>query len=1129
MSEVGTLLRRLREAGIRVWLEDGRVRYRAPKGAMTAARLAVLRERQVELADWLARPALESIARLPDRESYEASHAQRRLWILHQFDPASAAYNVPLHQRLDGPLDRAALEAAVAALFARHEALRTRFVPVDGEPRQVVEPAVQVPLAYRDLSALADPDEAARGLGREHAAAPFDLEAGPLVRLALLRLAEERHVLLMTAHHIVVDGTSVRVIARDLARLYEGARGGEPLPPLAVHYRDFAAWQNRMLEGDRGRVHREHWHQALAAPIPVLDLVDDLPRPPVMTVAGREIVFELPAAVTAGLVALGRRRRASLFMVLVAALTVLLHRETGQADVVVGTPSAGRSHPDLEDQVGLYLNTLALRNRVEPDMTFEALLDQVRTTATEAFEHQDYPFERLVEELGGPRDLSRSPLFDVMVILENLEDPPASFGGLTARPVFEHTDTAKLDLTFSWKETPRGLVFGIEYRTDVFVEARIRHMAARLSTLLHGIVANPDERVGRLTWLSAAERHRVLHEFNATAVEYSGPAAAIDWFEAQARATPTAPAALHRGRTLTYRALDALANRIARHLGDRHGFRPGDAAGLAVPTGFDMLAALLATMKLRGAAVPIDPTLPVARWSLMLAESGARVLIVDSRPDGLDFAGAIVELDVERGAIEALAADRVEAGARAADDTVIVVFTSGSMGRPKGVPLTNRGIVNELHWFRDYFGVGPADVLAQKTVVTFVDAIVELLLPVTLAGGAVFLRPDEATARDFAALFAWLSEIRPTILQFVPAVFDHFVADHDVTALASLRALILSGGVVSRRPPYPFRVYNLYGCSECTSLSTAHDMTGPGPLARVPIGRPLANTTVAILDERGEPCPVFVPGEMYVGGAMVARGYLGDPGPAPARFVPSPFRPGERLFRTGDVARWLPDGTVDFLGRRDGQVKVRGVRVECGEVERALREHPAVREAAVVGRATADGDTELLAYVVGAVRVETGELRRHLGRSLPDAMVPAHVVFLDALPRTSSGKIDRRALPDPGRVDTASAPRVPPRDDLEATIATAWAEILGVADAGIHDDFLTQGGGSLKATRLAARLRRALDVPVGAIDVFRHPTIAALGDLVRSRHRGSADEIRPVDDVAPPTGDELAMLQEDIS
>ena len=1074
--------------------------------------------------------ATAPIPKLAEQPSYETSHAQRRLWILQQIEPASAAYHIPLHQLLDGPLDRAALEHAIQALVQRHESLRTTFTAVDGEPRQVVHAFLPCDIGFRDVSRADDPAAAARQLAREQTIAPFDLEHGPLIRAAVIRLAPERHALLLTVHHIVADGVSIAAIAADLAALYDAACAGRPalLAPLRIQYRDFAAWQNARLEGERGRLDRDYWHAQLAGALPVLNLLEDLPRPPVLSSRGHELVFEIAADTAAALADVGRRRGASLFMVLVAAVNALLHRCTGDEDIIIGSPSAGRRHVDLDGQVGFFLNTLALRTRVEHDATFEALLDRVRDTAMEAYEHEDYPFERLVHELHVARDTSRSPLFDVMVILQNDVADTIAFGAIAARPFTEHAGTSRLDLSFNFKASGGALLLGLEYNTDLFVEERIRSMAAHLQALLNAVVENPSTTVGRLHLLSAAERQRVLVEFNATARAYPSDRAIVDLFEERARSAPDAPAVRHRGRTLTYRELDARSNRLARHFESR-GFGAGDAAVLGAPSSVEMLASLLAILKLRGAAVLAEPSVPLARLAMMLAGSGSRLLITGAKPDGLVFDGTIVELDREADTIGGLSGDAVLVPGRTGGDTALIFFTSGSTGRPNAVPLTNRAIVNELDWFSRYFGVSAQDVIPQKTVVTFVDASVELLLPITFGGGCVDLRPDHDTARDFAGLSAWFQSIHPTILQFVPAVFDEFIADGDRGSLDSLRALILSGGAVTHQRPFPFRTYNLYGCSECASLSTYFDMTEPTQLARVPIGKPLQNTSVYVLDASLEPCPLFVPGEIYVGGDMVAAGYLGDQTLTAERFIANPFRKGDRLFRTGDFGRWCAGGNLDYLGRRDDQVKVRGLRIECGEVEHALRAHANVREAVVVGR-RAGGDVILAAYVTVSpgADFDAAALRAHASESLPGYMIPASFVCVPEFPRTSSGKIDKRALPDPElRAAGGNASPVAPRDAAESAIAAIWRDVLGLASVGVHDDFLGLGGHSLKAARVVARMHRELAMNVALVDLFRHPTIAELAALVAGRGPAVTDEIRPVDAVdgiAPLTADELELL-----
>jgi amino acid adenylation domain-containing protein len=1156
--------------GAKFRVEDGRIRFRAPQGVVTPEVAATLKAREAEVIALLAPAGDASIPRLPEAASYELSHSQKRLWILHQMDPASAAYNVPVHQLLEGPLDRAAVDRAISGLVERHESLRTVFTVVDGEPRQVVNTYVKTPVAFLDLSSESSRDlreEKGRTRAREHAVEPFDLECCPLFRAELVRLEPERHLLLITMHHIISDGVSIAVIARDFAQLYSAALSGtdsSSLPALRIHYRDYAAYQNLSLESPRTAPHREYWTRKLSGATEVLNLPADFPRPAVQTFKGRELTFAIDAATTRALRDLGNQNGASLFMTLVAAVKTLLHRYTGQEDIIVGSPAAGRVHADLEDQVGFYLNTLALRDTVTGEMTFEGLLAAVRATATEAYEHQIYPFDRLVEDLKVERDLSRAPLFDVMVLLQVNDTSDFTFENLRVSSVFEHTGTSKLDLSFNFKELGDGLLLGIEFNTDLFLEERIATMGRHLLRVIGEVLAHPAEPIARLALLSPEERYQVLYGFNDTEVEYPRDRALIDFFEEQVARTPDAPAVHHIDRTLTYRELEELANRTAHHLTTACGFRAGEIATLAAPSGFEMLASLLAVMKLRGGVFFMDPAFPIARQEFLLADSGSRVLITADRPEGLSFSDSILEWERDRAAIAAAPCARPDVSGRRPDDTVLVFYTSGSTGKPKGVPLTNRGLVNEMHWYRDYFHFTARDVIPQKTIVTFEDCIVELLLPITFAdGGCVYLRPHYGITKDFPALFAWFKSVGATMLQFVPTIFEQLEAEVNFRDLTTMRALVLSGGIVTRRFDYPFRVYNLYGNSECTALSTWYDMTGPSPLRRVPVGKPLQNTTIYILDASGEPCPIFVPGEMYVGGDMVSHTYLNNEALAATKFLESPFKEGETIFRTGDYAQWYPDGNIDFLGRLDDQVKIRGFRIECGEIENTLLQHPAVREVVVVGKRLDRQAQELVAYIVGSegtvgrgdpaptsapvvvgdsaptsapVRMEipANDLRAFLAKSLPDYMIPSFFVFLEAFPRTPSGKIDKKALPLPSATGAESASGfVGPRDDVEEAIARVWQKVLEIPSVGIHDDFLDLGGHSLKATKVVSRIRKEHGYDLHLVDIFRSPTVAGLAELARSRGifpPGAAsreDEIRPVEAfVEPPSADELAFLNE---
>lgn len=1160
----------LHEAGIRLWLDGGELRFRAPKGALTPELREAVRARREEIIAALSATDGVEIPRVAEQAHYELSHAQKRLWILGQMQELGGAYNIPLHQYLEGPLNAAALEEALARLVARHESLRTTFRVVDGEPRQVVHEDVNARLEFLDLSGERDAESEAQELARRSAEAPFDLEKGPLFRTVLARIAPERHALLFTVHHIVADGVSVGVIYRELTLLYAEAVAGEvedraradhSLPSLPVQYKDFAAWQNRMLAGDDALEHKEYWLRKLAGPITPLDIPSDFTRPPVQTFEGREFAMNLGRERLDRLRGLGRERGASLFMVLVAALKTLLHRYTGQEDIVIGCPAAGRIHADLEDQVGFFLNTLALRDHLTPTMTFTDLIDTVKATATEAYEHQAYPFDRLVEDLHVKRDLSRAPIFDVMAILQVRDDAAIRFEGIASRPIFEHNGTSKIDLTFNFAETAEGLILGIEYNTRIFIEERVQAMARHFEVLVDDLLARPDVRIGDASILSEAER-RMVDGFSGIAkngapalgVRHAVPVQAegmgtdfqtlMEYFTRNVERHADRVAVVHDEGNLTYAELDRRSNRIVRWLSERFGVTQGDVVALAAASNSDYIASLVAAMKLGAAVICIDPELPVERQAFILKDSRASAVIVSGPVGELQFAGGVADLAAQSTELEDFSDAALDSPQPDGDDAVLVFYTSGSTGQPKGVPLSQRNLLNELLWFRDQFQVAADDIIPQKCVVTFVDAIAELLLPITVVdGGAVHLRPHHGIERDFDAFFAWLDRIQPTILQFVPSVFDQFIEQVEIAHLSRLRTLILSGSTVRRPYDGTFRVYNLYGNTECSALSTCFEMTQADPKRRIPIGSPIRNVTIHIADEQMRPCPLFVPGEIYIGGAGVAKGYLNRPELTAQRFVPSPFREGGMLYRTGDFGAWLADGTINFLGRIDAQVKVRGVRIECGEIEQHLLEHPAVVEA-IVTSIERGGEPELAAYVTltkspADRKNYSAELRRHLGRFLPDYFIPTYFVFLDAIPKTASGKYDRRALPDPvSKLAAHSAAYEAPRNDLERNIAAVWEDVLEHAPIGIHGHFLDLGGHSLRATRIASRLGGEFGLSVGGVDLFRYPTIAELADAVGARGPSRSETLRAIESVideaafgreiiASASDDELAMLMKE--
>ncbi len=1112
------LLQRLAGLGIHLWSEEGRLRYRAPKGALSPELLEELRRHKAELLAWLDK----RIPRQPEQPHYPLSPAQRRLWLLAQLEQDAAAYNVPLHQHLDGDLDRPALAAAINALIRRHESLRTLFTDLDGEPRQVIQPPPDPGLEVMDLSAEPDPVARARTLAREESRHPFDLARGPLLRVRLLALGPRSHALLLTVHHSVCDGVSIALLQQELGQLYRAFRRGEadPLPPLAIQYRDYAAWRHGRDEGPS----RDYWLAKLGGELPVLDLATDFPRPPIQTFRGRELSWTLDPAPSAALAALGRGHKASLFMVLLALVKTLLYRHCGQRDITVGSPCAGRDHPDLQGQIGCFLNLLALRDRLDGQASFTALLNQVRTTALEAYDHQHYPFDRLLEALRPPRDLSRSPLFDVLLILQNQADAGLGLKGLTVRPVFEHPETSKFDLTFCCKDTPAGLVLSIEYNTDLFREARIRRLGEQFSTLVHGVLADPDTPLDRLELLPAAERQR-LAAFNPLATPL--PTATLPArLAAQALCRGEATALLWNDGRLGYQELDALANGLAWRL-RAMGVGPNRLVGLCLERGPRLLVGLLGILKAGGAYLPLDPSYPPSRLAYMLEDSGAEVLVTE----------AAVRDALPPHAAQALWLDDLEPGGPLPagsgprpEHPAYLIYTSGSTGRPKGVLVSHASLNNFLDSMAQAPGLDETDTLLAVTTLSFDIAALELYLPL-LRGARLYLASREELT-DPERLGALLDQA--TVMQATPALW-RLLLDGGWTGQPGLQPGLkilcggeaLAGDLAQGLLERGSEVWNLYGPTETTVWSTACRLSPRERTATEAVGTPIANTRAHILDHRLQPLPLGAVGELYLGGAGVALGYWRRPGLSAEKFLPDPWAdpPGGRLYRTGDLARWRDDGVLEILGRADQQVKIRGFRIEPGEIEAALVALPEVRQAAVVARDDPPDGRRLVAYLVSDAPLDPAHLRQRLRDTLPEQLAPSAYIRLASLPLTPNGKLDRKALPAP---ETApNTPAAQPRDPLEQTLAAAFAETLGLDAVGIDGDFFALGGHSLKASRLVSALRRQQGLALELADLFQRPTVAGLAELLRAREPlGTAQHEPEPTAIQPPTAEELEWLGE---
>jgi amino acid adenylation domain-containing protein len=1018
------------------------------------------------------------IPRLPAGAPAPASLQQRRVWLLEELSPGTAVYNLPSSFRLRGRLDPGALRRALDAIAERHAAVRTAVRWADGELRQEVRDELRFDLTPVDLRAVApgEREAALRALLAEEAARPFDLARGPLARASLYLLADDESVLFFMPHHAVWDGWSFDVFLDELDRLYAAFARGEPSPlaPLAVSYADYAAWQQRWLESDELERQAAYWTERLAGELPVLELPADRPRPAHLTYAGATVPFALDAELVARLTEVGRRRGATFFMVLLAAYDVLLHRLSGQTDLVVGTPMRGRTRPELEPLLGFFVNALPLRTRVDPGERFGALLDRVRATSVEAFEHQDMPFELLVERLAVPRDPSRTPIYSAFFTFQDVRNRQARVGDLTYEQIHVHAPASPADLSLWVKQGDARLVGGLDFATDLFEPETARRWVAAYEELLRGIAEDSERPVGDLPLLSADARAALLAA-SPPPTTFPDDAYLHQLVERQADRTPDAAAVRADDGRLTYAELDARANRLARVLAAR-GAGPGTRVGICLERTSDLLVAALAVQKTGAAYVPLDPAFPAERLRFMAEDAGLAALVVHARTrDAAPAApGArLVDLDADADAVAAADPARPPAPAvPSAEAPAYVIYTSGSTGTPKGVVVPHRAAANFVTSVVREPGLAPGDRLLAVTTLSFDIAVLELYAP--LVAGAEVVIAGRETARDGDLLDEALEEHGVTVMQATPATWRVLLASG---WRGGPRFKALCGG-----EPFPRDlaerllaaagggVWNLYGPTETTVWSTMARLERP--LGEITIGRPLANTLVYVVDAAGRLAPWGAPGELWIGGAGVALGYHARPELTAERFLANPFGPG-RVYRTGDLVRLTAGGELRYVGRNDDQIKLRGYRIELGEIEAALARVPGVRQAAAAVRGTGD-DRQLVAYLTGepGSAADDAELRRALRVALPEYMIPRHFVRLDAMPLTPNGKVDRKALPAPagGGAPAAGAGYVAPSTPDERLLAELWQEVLGVARVGARDNFFELGGHSLLCLQMTARL-----------------------------------------------------------
>jgi len=1117
-TSISSLLEEARQLGIELYVDGERLRYRAPQGALSESLRTQITRHKEELLSFLSNrngslSRMPMIARRPrdGDEKIALSFGQERLWFLYQMDPANPFYNLNTAARMIGRLDIDALERSINAIISRHEILRTRYQIIDGQPLGVVDSTLKLSIEVTDLLRFPEPERESEALkiSARYFQQPFDLSRGPLIRASVLKLGEQSYMLLLSMHHIIFDGWSIGILFRELATLYESYASRTPasLSEMPLQYADFACWQREWLQGEPLKNHLTFWKDYLSGANTVLDLHTDHPRPAVQSFRGARQQFRISGRITESIKSLAQQERTTLFAALLSAFQTLLYRYTNQEDITVGTPVANRNKVEIENLIGFFVNTVAIRVDLSGNPTFRQLLGQVRETIWEVQTHQEIPLERVVEEVQPKRELNRAPLFQVMFVLQNAPLPQLKLADLTLVPIEIDNGTAKFDLTLYMREAEREMTGSVAYNTDLFESTSIARLIECFQVLLESVADNADQHISKLALLKPAQQQQLLTEYNQTDQAYPLDRFIHQLFEAEAETRADALALVYEKENLSYGELNRRANQLAHYL-QSMGVGPEAPVGICMEPSIETVIGILGITKAGGAYVPIDPSFPKERVNFMLDDVRASVLLTRQRllEKFSECKAQVINTDADWQTVASYSDENphshVEPG-----NLVYIIFTSGSTGTPKGVAIEHRQLLNYIYSIRERLRLPfPASYATVSSIAA--DLGNTTVFPSLCFGGSLHIISSDR-ASDPHALAEYFQEHEIDCLKIVPSHLSALLTSVRSEQVIPRKRLILGGESSSWSLIEKIRslapnclIFNHYGPTESTVgvLTCEAEDRLSNESASVPIGRPIGNIKIYLLDQYFEPVPIGVPGEVHIGGFGLARGYFNRPELAAEKFVPNPFshQPGARLYRTGDLARYGPSGNIEFLGRIDDQVKIHGFRIELGDIKAVLDQHPSIREL-LVTTYEALGAKAVAAYIVfnEGEKVAISELRDYMKKRLPEYMIPAAFVTIDSLPRLPNGKINRKALPAPDNSEVESKTVYePPAGPVENEIAGIWTRLLGVKQIGARDSFFDLGGHSLLATQLIARIYDVFQVSIPLRSIFERPTVAELAMVI---------------------------------